>query len=85
MTVRIDGEAKTIALSVRDLAAGDALTGSISAEGMPAARAALGREVHEQHQRARVEEHATYRAEQTLRHSFPFDGWTVHVLSLIHI
>ena len=30
---------------------------------MPAARAALGREVHEQHQRARVEEHATYRVD----------------------
>jgi DNA excision repair protein ERCC-2 len=79
MTVRIDDEAKTISLSVRDLASDAALCGSISAEGMPAARAALGREAHEAHQDARAGTDTTYRSEQTLRHTFPFEGWTVTV------
>jgi len=79
MTVRIDDEAKTVSLGVRDLASDEALCGSISAEGMPAARAALGRDAHEAHQNARLETHRTYRREQTVRHTFPFDGWTVTV------
>jgi len=79
MSVRIDDEARAVWLSVRDLAGEQAMAGSISAEGMPAARAALGREVHEAHQQARASTHKTFRGEQTLKHSFPFEGWTVHV------
>ncbi|MBN1918879.1 MAG: PD-(D/E)XK nuclease family protein [Verrucomicrobia bacterium] len=79
MSIRIDDEARAVWLSVRDLAGVDAPAGSISAEGMPAARAALGREVHEAHQHSRASTHKTFRSEHTLKHSFPFDGWTVHV------
>lgn len=79
MSIRIDDEARAVWLSVRDLAGGEAMTGSISAEGMPVARAALGREVHAAHQRSRASTHKTFRSEHTLKHSFPFDGWTVHV------
>jgi len=79
MTVRIDDEAKRISLSVRDLAAGEGGAGSISAEAMPAARAALGREVHAAHQEARAATHKTYEREYTLKHTFPFEGWTVTV------
>ncbi len=78
MTVRIDDEAKTISLSVRDLAA-EGPAGSISAEAMPAARAALGRDVHAAHHEARAATHKTYQGETALTHTFPFDGWTVTV------
>ncbi len=79
MSVRIDDEAMTISLSVRDLAAGVSFAGSISAEAMPAARAALGRELHTAHQQSRAATHKTYRGEYTLKHTFPFDAWTVTV------
>ena len=79
MSVRIDDEAKTISLSVRDLAADETLSGSISAEAMPAARAALGREAHAAHQEACAAADATYQGEYTLRHTFPFEEWTVTV------
>jgi len=79
MTVRIDDETKTISLSVRDLALGEGGAGSISAEAMPAARAALGREAHAAHQDARAAADETYEREYTLKHTFPFEGWTVAV------
>jgi len=77
MTIRIDDDTHTLSLSIRDLAADETTMGSISAEAMPAARAALGREAHTTHQHARTEAHPGYQSEVLITHTFECDTWTV--------
>jgi DNA excision repair protein ERCC-2 len=77
MAVLIDDQEKTINLSVRDLCAEEALGGSLSAMPLGAARADLGRTLHEEYQSRQSTLIPGYLREQAVRYSFFVESYTV--------
>jgi len=79
MTVRYDDDAKSIALSVRDLAEAGGPRGHLTLDVVQRStrRAEQGREVHRVWQEAQQAKDDAYRAEVRLQHQVEIDGWTV--------
>ncbi len=79
MPIRYDDDARTLALSVRDLLEEGAPTGHLVVEiaQTRAARMAAGRAAHIDHQEEQGELDAAYRAEVRLKHQMAIRDWTV--------
>jgi len=76
--IRIDDDARTLTLSVRDLLEAGAPTGHLSQEVAQSrkARLAAGREAHAVHQGEQGAADAAYRAEVRLKHQIAVGEWT---------
>ncbi|MEE8305578.1 MAG: DEAD/DEAH box helicase, partial [Candidatus Tectomicrobia bacterium] len=79
MTIRFDATTRTLWLSVGDLCATEYFPGAVSLAPMLRQRAAMGRQVHTDHQAAQLAAHDAYRAEVTIRHERVVDDYTVHI------
>lgn len=81
MGIRYDDDARSIALSVRDLVEEGAPSGHLTLEVVQSrtARAAAGRRVHTDWQTERAATASTYRAEVTIKRAIPVGEWTVNV------
>lgn len=79
MAIRFDDVARTVSLSVRDLAGDDDYRFSGPAPLTLRRRAHVGRVEHEVHQGAREAEVSSYRRERSLRYETRVDDWTVVV------
>ncbi|MBA2320424.1 MAG: PD-(D/E)XK nuclease family protein, partial [Deltaproteobacteria bacterium] len=79
MPIRYDDDARTLALSVRDLLEEGAPTGHLVVEiaQTRAARLAAGRAAHVEHQDEQTDRDAAYRAEVRLKHQIAVGDWTV--------
>lgn len=81
MGIRYDDDARSIALSVRDLVEEGAPSGHLTLEVVQtrAARAAAGRRVHTDWQTERAAATSAYRAEVTIKRAIPVGDWTVNI------
>ena len=79
MAIRFDDVARTVSLSVRDLAGDDDHRFSGPAPLTLKRRAHVGRVEHEVHQGAREAEVSSYRRERSLRYETRVGDWTVIV------
>ncbi len=79
MTIRFDDAARSVALSVRDLAEAGGPRGHLTLDVVQrlARRAEQGRDVHVAWQAAQQANDEAYRAEVRLQHQLELDGWTV--------
>jgi DNA excision repair protein ERCC-2 len=82
VALRFDDSARTVALSVRDLAEGASPAGHLLAAVAQSRRArlALGRQLHEAWQSAQQQRDAAYRPEVSVEHRLQVGAWTVSVL-----
>lgn len=76
MAIRIDDKNKTIRISVRDLVSPTVALGSLAVGGFLPARAALGKDVHANHQAQRGDAVVSYRNEVHIKHSMRVDDYT---------
>jgi DNA excision repair protein ERCC-2 len=85
MAIRFDDAQRTVSLSVRDLAADGAASGHLALAVVRSrgARAAAGRQVHQDWQLERADQSATYRAELTVRRTLAVGEWTANLLGRI--
>jgi DNA excision repair protein ERCC-2 len=81
--IRFDEAARTVTLSVRDLADDGDYRFSGPTPLSLHRRAALGRQEHEVHQGAREEELSSYRRERSIRYETRLDSWTAVVTGRI--
>ncbi|MEZ4238107.1 MAG: PD-(D/E)XK nuclease family protein [Myxococcota bacterium] len=85
MAIRFDDAARTVSLSVRDLAADGAASGHLALPVVRsrAARAEAGRRVHTAWQLERADQSVGYRAELTVRRTLAVGDWTVQLLGRV--
>lgn len=76
MAIRIDDTKKTIRISVRDLVSPTVALGSLAVGGFLPARAALGKDAHDNHQAQRSDAVVSYRKEVHIKHSMRVDDYT---------
>ncbi|MGQ4809662.1 3'-5' exonuclease DinG [Candidatus Entotheonellaceae bacterium PAL068K] len=79
MTARYDHATRTLWLSVGDLVAAEHFPGGVHLGPILRQRAAMGRQVHAEHQAAQLATQASYRAEVTIHHQLVVDNDTVHI------
>ena len=79
MTIRFDAVSHTLWLSVGDLCATEHFPGAVPLAPRLRQRAAMGRQVHTEHQSAQLAAQDAYRAEVTIRQQRIVDGYTVHI------
>lgn len=79
MAVRYDDDARSITLSVRDLAEAGGPRGHLTLDVVQRStrRAEQGRDVHKAWQEAQQQRDDAYRAEVRLQHQLELDGWTI--------